>query len=165
MLIRTFTLSFDPHFPGFDDRDLRQFLIGKRVLEIRDQFFTCHEMPYWSVMVLYEPASDGDELPNAKQENADRFKYRNQLSEKQKSIFDALRDWRNEKGKSEGVPPYIISTNEQLAEIVVREPKNLEELKAVVGFGESRVRKYGPEILERIPKESPHVPPAKEVEN
>jgi len=164
MLIRTFTLSFDPHLPGFDDRDLREFLVGRRILDIRDHFFTCHQMPYWSVMVLYEPASEGEELPKAKSENAERFKYRNQLSEKQKTIFDALRDWRNEKGKSESVPPYIICTNEQLAEILVRGPSNLEDLKAIAGFGESRIRKYGPEILELIPRQSPDVPPAKEVE-
>jgi superfamily II DNA helicase RecQ len=49
-------------------------------------------------------------------------------------------------GGKEGVPPFVIARNSQLADIVKNETKTLEALKTVNGFGNKKVEKYGQDI-------------------
>jgi len=151
MHVRVFTLTFDADAGRFRDEALREFVKDKRVVDIRDHFFTHENQPCWGVMVLYQVPVGADEVPEEKEASREKFKFRERLSEAQRGLFNALRDWRNEKAKAETVPPYIICTNEQLAQMVLMSPRTLEELAGVEGFGESRVQKHGREILAHIP--------------
>lgn len=153
MFIRVITLTFDPDEGRFRDEALREFLVDKKVLEVKESFFTCQHVPYWAVMILYQPLSEEEREDGAEKTDVDKFHFRKQLNEEQRKVFSALRDWRNEKAKSEGVPGYIVSTNEQLAEMVLKRPRTLEELGTVHGFGNSRVTKHGKEVLAIFPKE------------
>ena len=62
-------------------------------------------------------------------------------------LFNTLRQWRNEKSKKDGVPPYIILNNKQLAEISQRRPQSKYDLMKVEGIGKAKVEKYGDDIL------------------
>ena len=52
--------------------------------------------------------------------------------------------------KKEGIPPYIICNNVQLARIVVKRPSSLNALQEIEGIGKSKIEKYGKEILQII---------------
>ncbi len=55
--------------------------------------------------------------------------------------------------EAEGFPVYLIATNRQLTEIVIKRPNTLEGLKMIEGMGEKKVKKYGREILNIIKSE------------
>lgn len=41
------------------------------------------------------------------------------------------------------IKPYLIYNNNQLKDLILKMPKNKDELKLVAGFGEIKVNKYG----------------------
>jgi len=62
--------------------------------------------------------------------------------------LDRLRQWRLETARAAGVPAYVVFHDRTLAAIASARPANLGELLRVSGVGESKLRKYGEEILE-----------------
>jgi superfamily II DNA helicase RecQ len=72
------------------------------------------------------------------------------LNEQDQQLFDSLRQWRVEKSKSEGVPPYVILTNKQLREIVEKKPRNKTALGKIESLGTARIKRHGEEILRRL---------------
>ena len=64
--------------------------------------------------------------------------------------LDRLRRWRLETARSAGVPAYVVFHDSTLAAIASAKPASLTELLRVSGVGESKLRKYGDEILELL---------------
>jgi len=62
--------------------------------------------------------------------------------------LDRLRRWRLETARATGVPAYVVFHDATLAAIATARPASLAELLHVSGVGESKLRKYGEEILE-----------------
>lgn len=154
MLVRIFTLKFDPIVAGFDDSDLRDFIKDKEVLSIRDHFFIRDEAPYLAVVVTYNPPQVEKGKKNVRERREeDREKWRQILEEGDWPIFNSLRDWRNDLARAEGVPPYVICTNRQLAEIAHRRPESLSKLSAIEGMGKTKLKRYGKAILEAVGSE------------
>jgi superfamily II DNA helicase RecQ len=73
--------------------------------------------------------------------------YREVLSEKDFSLFAALREWRKSLANQEGVPVYQVFTNEQLAQVVRNKVCSKADLAAIPGVGEARVTKYSDSLL------------------
>ncbi|MBY0338684.1 MAG: DNA helicase RecQ [Acetobacteraceae bacterium] len=65
-------------------------------------------------------------------------------------LFDALRQWRRDEAKEQGLPAYVIFHDAVLAEIAARRPRDLRELREVPGVGESKLERYGEAVLEVI---------------
>jgi hypothetical protein len=53
------------------------------------------------------------------------------VSEADLPLFNTLRDWRLERSKQKGVPPYVICTNRQLAATVQARPQSLVNLSGM----------------------------------
>ncbi len=62
--------------------------------------------------------------------------------------LDRLRRWRLETARAGGVPAYVVFHDATLAAIASARPANLTELRRVSGVGESKLRKYGNDVLE-----------------
>jgi hypothetical protein len=62
-------------------------------------------------------------------------------------IYKTLKDYRYEQSRKEKIKPYYIFTNSQLEEIIKTNPRTLDELKLINGFGEVKCSKYGKDIL------------------
>jgi len=147
VLVKVFTLRFDPRSEAFDDAGLRQFLSDKEVLEVRDQFFTKDGAPYWGVLVTYNlPMADGEPGARADLRPA-RTDYRSLLRPEDWPLFNALRDWRSGRAKEEGVPPYVVVANEPLARAARERPGSLAALGRIRGVGEATLRKHGKGLL------------------
>lgn len=72
------------------------------------------------------------------------------LPEKAGNIDDVkgkLRAWRLRKSRSEGYKPYYIFNDEQMEDLIEKNPKTKEELLKISGFGIVKVEKYGEDIL------------------
>jgi ATP-dependent DNA helicase RecQ len=65
-------------------------------------------------------------------------------------LFTALRAWRSDRARSEGVPAYTLFSDRTLRELVAQRPTSLQSLARVWGLGESRVNRFGGEIIEVV---------------
>ena len=154
LLARLITLRFEQLLDGFDDTPLRDFLKDKEVFAIRDHFFVRNEMPYVAVVVTYglpsapAAAQGGESIPRQRRKSA------LQVPREHIPLFNALRDWRAERSKREGVPPYLVCTNKQLAAMVEARPRSLGKLGAIKGIGKAKLEKYGEELLALLARES-----------
>jgi len=157
MRIRIVTLKFNSVTEQFDEDELQEFIKDKEILSAREYFFLKHETPYLVVFITYLPG-DRDLASGKKQKDS----WKNLLSDDQLPLFDALRDWRAERAKQEGVPPYIICNNRQLAQIVANRPKTLAGLAKVHGIGKVKVEKYGKELLALLKPETPKAEPGEQ---
>ncbi len=59
----------------------------------------------------------------------------------------ALRAWRLERARADGVPAYVVFHDRTLAEIERAAPATLRELAAVPGVGPAKLDRYGAEVL------------------
>ena len=62
--------------------------------------------------------------------------------------MDRLRRWRLETARAAGVPAYVVFHDSTLAAIAVAQPTSLADLIRVPGVGDSKLHKYGDEVLE-----------------
>ena len=72
-----------------------------------------------------------------------RIDYREVLDEATFARFAKLRERRKAIAQEDGVPPYMVMTDAQMAEAVKDGEPSLEVLKKIDGFGEARLLKYG----------------------
>ncbi|MFE9354377.1 DNA helicase RecQ [Streptomyces olivaceoviridis] len=62
--------------------------------------------------------------------------------------FEALRAWRAEQAREQGVPAYVIFHDATLREIVTRWPGSVSELGTVNGVGEKKLATYGEGVIQ-----------------
>ncbi len=67
-----------------------------------------------------------------------------------RSLFDALRDWRRGEAGRQAVPPYVIFHDRTLAEIADARPTSLAALAKVGGVGQAKLDHYGEAVLEIV---------------
>jgi ATP-dependent DNA helicase RecQ len=61
--------------------------------------------------------------------------------------FERLRAWRAATARDQGVPAYVIFHDATLREIAATRPGSLAGLGAVTGIGESKLARYGEQVL------------------
>jgi ATP-dependent DNA helicase UvrD/PcrA len=59
----------------------------------------------------------------------------------------ALRQWRFERARTDGMPAYVIAHDATLAAIAEARPRSLAALRRVKGMGPQKLEKYGAELL------------------
>jgi DNA helicase-2/ATP-dependent DNA helicase PcrA len=59
---------------------------------------------------------------------------------------EALRRWRAERARADGVPAYVVFPDRTIEEIVARRPRSPAELAAIHGLGPSRLARFGREL-------------------
>ncbi|MBY4570345.1 DNA helicase RecQ [Gordonia sihwensis] len=70
------------------------------------------------------------------------------LPDADRGLFEALRRWRSTVAKDAGLPAYTVLGNKTLEELARAKPSNHEELLAISGIGQSKLEKYGDQVLE-----------------
>lgn len=65
-------------------------------------------------------------------------------------LFEELRRLRFDIAREEAVPPYIIFSDKTLIDMCVKLPKNKEQMLAVSGVGENKLKKYGEGFIDAI---------------
>ena len=150
--VKLFAMRFCDDMDGFDDEPLRAFMVDKDVVSLKEKFFFKDNVPYWSVMLMYKSKPKPTDVSKEAQKKVLDTKddYRSVLTEESTPLFNLLREWRNEKAKKAGSPPYILFTNIQLAEIAGKYPETLTQLASVEGVGRAKIKKYGEEILQIV---------------
>lgn len=65
----------------------------------------------------------------------------------QEELLKALRVYRWNKSQEEGIKPYLVYNDKQMADLMEKMPQNAQELLQVSGFSEVKVKKYGRELM------------------
>ncbi|MGN4738855.1 DNA helicase RecQ [Bacillus cereus group sp. MYBK227-1] len=66
------------------------------------------------------------------------------------SLFEVLREVRKEIAQGEGVPPFVIFSDQTLKDMCVKMPQSDSELLTVKGIGEHKLVKYGSHFLQAV---------------
>ncbi len=62
-------------------------------------------------------------------------------------LFEALRAWRRDRAKAQGVPPYVIFHDATLREVAARRPVSVTALSAIDGIGDTKLERHGESLL------------------
>ena len=62
-------------------------------------------------------------------------------------LVDALRKWRLDRSRADGVPAYVVLHDSTLGSIAERRPRSRQELATVPGTGPAKLDRYGDDIL------------------
>jgi ATP-dependent DNA helicase RecQ len=66
------------------------------------------------------------------------------------ALFEALHEWRRDRAAEQHVPPYVIFHDATLADIARKRPASSDALKGVSGVGQSKLQRYGAEVLKLV---------------
>ena len=131
--LKIFTFQFSDGANGFDDKPLQDFIADKEVIDFSEHFFIHEKTPYLNVLISYRlQAADEKRKLNLRQDPA------KELDEKEKQAYDALRTWRAARARQEGIPPYLIANNKQLAKMIKLRVTTKSALAKVGGVGEAK---------------------------
>jgi len=149
MCARILTLRYDPLLDAFDEGPLGDFLKDRRVIGLRDHFFLTEAGPRLVLVLRYEPHEEveGPGREPGEKKKANSEKWRELLTPADLPLFNTLREWRRERAHRDGVPPYVICTNKQLALLVRARPQSLAKIGEVEGFGKGKIERFGVEML------------------
>ena len=92
------------------------------------------------------PVSSGSAGSSGREAPAD-------LPPEAEAVFERLRGWRTAVAKEQGMPPYVIFHDSTLREIAAAPPTTLAGLAMVNGVGETKLARYGQQILDLLARE------------
>jgi len=150
MQVRVVTMRYQEGLQGFSEEVLQKVTFGRTVLDVTEHYFVYGNVPHLSLILKLADAPQYENAgsyrprdPNMPTPDAD-------LTDAQKAVYRALKEWRNETSKAEGRPAYAIARNIQLAAMVKAAPKSKAALKEIEGVGEGFCEKYGERVLQLL---------------
>jgi superfamily II DNA helicase RecQ len=69
------------------------------------------------------------------------------LDAAEEKVFEALRSWRRDVARREGLSPYIVAYDRSLRQVARERPATVEALQQIPGFSANKAKKYGAEVL------------------
>ncbi len=75
-----------------------------------------------------------------------------ELDDSGEVVFAALRAYRMERARADGVPPYVVASDRTLREIALLRPASLDELSQAHGIGPTKLERYGEALLDVVAK-------------
>jgi len=150
MRIKVFTLKINEASGDFDDESMQEFLADKEVVDCENHFFIHERTPYLALIISYRDVATDERKKKTMSARSERKDPREDLDDTEKKVFDALRLWRATRSRQNGVPPYIVASNSQLAKFVKLRADTKAALMKADGFGEVKAEQYGQEIIKII---------------
>jgi superfamily II DNA helicase RecQ len=149
MKLKVFTLRPDEQTGCLDDSSLERFFgdpeSPRQILEISEHFFVHQQEPRWAILTMYRDIPRHEAVGTR-----GRKDWRAELAPEERLLFDVLRAWRGRKAKSDGVPPYVIATDRQLADIARNKPGGPGDLLKISGMGQGKVSRWGEEVVAQV---------------
>jgi ATP-dependent DNA helicase RecQ len=62
-------------------------------------------------------------------------------------LLQALKSWRREQARAQGVPPYVVFHDRTLVELAARRPRDRAALGGISGIGAAKLERYGEGLL------------------
>jgi superfamily II DNA helicase RecQ len=135
--------------------EMNVFLRSKKILKVDCHLSQEPAGPAWCFCIQYM------EDARAGAKGKSEVDWREKLSPEVFARFAILRELRKALAEKEGVPPYAVFNNEELAGIAQMGKPSRAEMLKIKGVGEQKMEKYGAAFLEEMKKllEKPPPPP------
>ena len=153
-MLKIVTLPFDEKIGEFEQEKLEKVLGKVQIVKYQAELVKMEGKYYWTAFVEYEKVEKFDKNFSKSNfaQNGNEFKDINKnpieyLTEDERELYKILKEWRAGEAQLLGYPPYIIASNQLLADIAKSNPKNIEELSQLKGMGKRKIKDYGEEIL------------------
>ena len=127
---------------GDEQNRLNAFLRGHRVLNVEKHVFKMG----WGFCVEWMDGTLVSSDPG-NWRKAPRVDYREILEPKIFERFVRLRDQRKKIATDDGIPPFMILTDAQMAELAKMDNPVPSDMGKIPGVGEERVKKYSERLL------------------
>jgi ATP-dependent DNA helicase RecQ len=75
------------------------------------------------------------------------------LTTEQEALFQALRGWRSEQAREQGVPAYVVFGDATLVAVAVAAPSTLADLDGISGIGAKKLESYGQGLLDVVARQ------------
>jgi superfamily II DNA helicase RecQ len=147
MNLKIFQIRLDEQHLQTDQELVNQFMEQVSVKKSVTQFVPA-EPDYWSIVVYYE--EDQPTKKPSKQSNGASKRIAEEqieLTEEQKEIMTALKQWRRDRANAVNQPEYLICHNASIEALSRQKPRTLAELSEIKGIGDSKIAKYGEEVI------------------
>jgi superfamily II DNA helicase RecQ len=140
--------------PATAQAELNLFMQQHRVVHVEKQWVADGAASFWSLCITVVVGAGA--LPQALRAPSNsvgtksgtaKIDYRDVLEPADFAVFAELRNLRAATAQAEGVPPYALFSNEQLACMVRERVITATQLRAIDGVGEARVSKYAAGFL------------------
>ena len=118
----------------------------KEMYEMAEFFVGLHKENTFDYAEKYLLSDSGEVRDEAVEALPDRV----EIDITETPIYQALKQYRYETSKAEGIKAFYVYNNLQLEALIATMPANLDELRKVSGFGDVKCEKYGKEILSII---------------
>lgn len=145
MQIKTFHIRLSKEHINSDEAKINDFLKDKEVENTFAELVKTEKVNFWSIFVSYS------ETGNMKEENRKpeklSFSADTKLTEEELTIYNALKQWRADKAKTENISSFVIAYDTELITIAKVGIEDIEDFKNIKGFGEKKIAKYGQEII------------------
>lgn len=139
MKVKAFKIRLgETHLPA--DQELVNDFLSNVNVKKTSTGLVCGE--YWSLLAFYDEGGSSPLkvfLPSEAE-----------LTDEQRRIYEALKQWRFDKANTAGLPAYLISSNGELITIAKVKPQSIDELVKIRGYGGQKIAKYGEEIIALI---------------
>jgi len=129
---------------GFDTAALDTFVAEHDIVAVSDHWFMHEGEPAWAILLTHRPAPRVASFPKPSDVSAQA---RTELTSEERFRYEALRKWRNERARTEGKPPYVYFTNNQMLAIACDNPTTKTALGTVYGVGDAKLEAYGEAIV------------------
>jgi superfamily II DNA helicase RecQ len=120
------------------EASLNAFLRSHRVTDVHQAL--TGDGTHWTYSVRVTSSQEGAVGGQPPAYKSPRIDYMKELPPDQFAIYSRLRAYRKELAEAEGVRPYTIFTNAQLATMVQGHLQSVAQLAAISGVGEARMR-------------------------
>lgn len=136
MNIKVFNIRLEKENCQNDQDNMNAFLDSVEVKLTSTNFVTTATKDFWSAVVFYD-------LKKEKQNSNSET----DLTQEEKKLYEALRQWRNKKSIELNSPHFMICYNSELISIVKTKPKSISDFKKIKGFGELKTKKFAADII------------------
>lgn len=124
--------------------EMNVFLRSHRVIDIKSQLVNANNACYWSFCVIYIQGQV------SKKKKPRRKDYKAELDYNAFERFKAMRQKRKELAQSDGVPAYVVFTDNELSILAKMEKVSISSMKSIPGVGDRKVERYGRKMIEYI---------------
>ena len=148
MNVKVFKIRVSEEYLQQDESILNQFFAQYKIIKTATSFLNEKEN-YWSVLVFYSEL-DAQEKKESHFTKSSKLSVESEtdLTDEEKIIFKALKNWRFEKAQNLEIPAYMICTNTELMSVAKYKPLKAKDFFEIRGFGEHKVNKFATEILD-----------------
>ena len=140
------------------NEEINLFLRANKVVEFEKKFIENDKGAFWCFYISYIPVNAVDK------EHKEKIDYMKVLDQNAFKIFSKLRDMRKKIANDEGVAPFVVFSDAEIADIAKLPEITLKTLQGIKGIGQKKIEKYGDLILQAIKevinetKKQPDVP-------